>query len=86
MAMPLQNIKSIRPVEPTPGADVESAYAIHLDEGPEPQMVVEYAAGGGARHASEAHARKAVEPYLDHEELPKRLIVDRDGNVRVGND
>ena len=82
--MPIQNIKRVRPIEPS-GADVENAYAIHLDEGPEPQIVVEYAAGGG-KHASEAHARKAVEPYLDQDEVPERLIVDRDGNVRVGDD
>ena len=82
--VPIQNIKRVRPIEPTPGANVEYAYAIHLDEGPEPQFVVAYAAGGGT-HASEAHARKAVEPYLDQDELPARLIVDRDGNVRVSD-
>ena len=48
--MPIQNIKRVRPVEPTPGADVEYAYAIHFDEGPEPQITVEYVAGGG-KHA-----------------------------------
>ena len=80
--VPIQNIKRVRPLEPTPGA--EYAYAIHLDEGPEPQIVVEYAAGGG-KHASEAHARKAAEPYLDQDELPARLIVDGDGNVRVSD-
>ncbi len=83
--VPIQNIKRVRPIEPTSGADVEYAYAIHLDDGPEPQIVVEYATGGG-KHASEAHARKTVEPYLDQDELPARLIVDRDGNVRVGVD
>lgn len=84
--VPIQNIKRVRPIEPAPGADVDNVYAIHFDDGPEPQIVVEYAAGGGAEHASEAHARKAVAPYLDQDELPKRLIVDRDGNVRVGDD
>ena len=83
--MPIQNIKRVRPVEPTPGADVEYAYAIHFDEGPEPQITVEYVAGGG-KHASEEHARKAVAPYLDQEELPRRLIVDSDGDVRVRDD
>jgi hypothetical protein len=84
--MPIQNIKRVRPIEPTPEADVEYAYAIHFDEGPEPQIVVEYAAGGGGKHASEAHAREAVAPYLDQEELPRRLFVDRNGNIRVRDD
>jgi hypothetical protein len=38
--VPIQNIKRVRPIEPS-GADVENAYAIHLDDGPEPQIVVE---------------------------------------------
>ena len=58
----------------------------HFEDRPEPQIVVEYAAGDGGKHASEAQARKAVAPYLDQEDLPRRLFVDREGNIRVRDD
>ena len=82
--MPIQNIKRIRPIEPTPDSDYDVAYAVHVDDGPEPQAVVEYAKGAG-RHASEAHVRHALAPYLDEDELPARLIVDRDGTIRAAD-
>jgi hypothetical protein len=75
-------INRIRSVPPTPGTDAEAAFAVHFDDGPEPQMVVEYAASGGGRHASSSHSRQAVRPYLDDENPPRRLAVDREGNVR----
>ena len=76
-------INRIRSVPPTPGTDAEAALAIHLDEGSEPQTTVEYAAGGGGRHASEGHARRIVQEYLDRgESPPRRIMVDREGNAR----
>ena len=80
--MPIQNIKRVRPIEPTPDSNYDVAYGVHLDDGLERHVVVEYAKGAG-HHASEAHARKAVEPYLGEDVLPTRLIVDRDGTIRV---
>jgi len=82
--VPIQNIKRVRPIEPTPDSNYEVAYGVHLDDGPEPQVVVEYASGAG-HHASEAHAREAVARYLDEDVLPARLIVDRDGTIRVAD-
>ena len=82
--MPIQNIKRVRPIEPTPSSDSDVAYGVHFDDGPEPQVVVEYATGAG-HHASEAHVREAVAPYLDADELPALLIVDRDGTIRVAD-
>ena len=82
--MPIQNIKRVRPIEPAPDSGYEVAYGVHLDDGPEPQAVVEYAKGAG-HHASEAHVRRALAPYLDEDELPARLIVDHDGTIRAAD-
>lgn len=78
----MQTINRIRSVPPTAGTDGEAAYAVHLDDGAEPQTTIEYAAGGGGRHASEGHARRVVQEYLDRGETPPRRIgVDREGNA-----
>jgi len=81
------SVGRVRRVPPISGSDREDASAIHFSERDlaEPNMTVEYAAGGGGRHAS-AHARSAVTPCLDDEDPPRRLIVDRDGNVRPQTD
>jgi hypothetical protein len=77
----MQTINRIRSVPPTPGTDAEAAYAVHLDEGAEPQTLIEYAAGGGGRYASEEHARRLVQEYLDRGEAPPRRIgIDPNGN------
>jgi len=75
-------INRIRQVPPKAGSDSDDAYAIHFDDGPEPQMAIEYAAGGGGKFASGSQARNAVTPYLDDEHPPRRLLVDSEGNVR----
>jgi hypothetical protein len=63
----------------------EAAFAIYFvgNDQSVPQMTVEYASGGGGRYATQAHARRVVEPYLDNEKPPRELIVDRDGAVRL---
>ena len=78
------SIGRVRTVEPAPGTDCEAAYALDFaeDDQPEPNITVEYAAGGGRRYASPAHARAAAKPYLDDERPPRRLVVDREGNAR----
>jgi hypothetical protein len=75
-------IGRIRSVPPTPGSDCDAAFAIHFseDDQPEPQITIEYAAP--SRHASARHARKVVSSYLDDEQPPRRLVVNREGNAR----
>jgi len=73
-------IDRIRHAPWSAGSDCEDAYVVHFDSGPEPHVIVEYAAGGGGRHASEVHTRRMVRPYLDDEHPPRRILIDRDGN------
>jgi hypothetical protein len=76
----MPTINRIRSVSPTPGTDAEAAYAVHLDEGHEPHVTIEYAQGGGGAHASEGHARRIVQKYLNRGEAPpRRIAVGRDG-------
>jgi hypothetical protein len=70
----------VRQVPPTSGSDASIAYAVHLDSGEEPAVLVEYATSA---FASVAHARRVVAPYLDAEVMPKRFVVDREGNARA---
>jgi hypothetical protein len=76
-------IDRVRDVPPTAGSECYAAYAFHFvgaDDPHEPQMVVEYTSGG--THASKQHARQVVQPYLDADTPPRRIVVDRDGNAR----
>ena len=77
------SVGRVRSVAPFQGTDADKAYAIHFAESDhaEPQITVEYASGGGGKYASHAHARKAVEPYLDLESPPRRLVVSRHGEI-----
>ena len=73
----------IRQVPPTPGSDCDTAYAVHFDHQPEPNVVIEYAAAAGGHHASSSHARHLVQGYLGRgERPPRRIVVDRAGNAR----
>ena len=78
-------IVRVRPVSPQAGSDRDTAFAIHFaeDDQPEPQMTVEYAAPSSL--ASTLHAREAAGPYLDDDEPPRRLIVSREGEIRVAD-
>lgn len=77
------SIGRVRSVAPTPGSDCEAAFALHFqeDDQPDPQITIEYASGGGGKYASAAHAKAAAASYLDDERPPRRLLVDRAGNV-----
>ena len=77
------SVGRVRGVAPSQGTDADKAYAIHFAESdePVPQITVEYASGGGGKYASHAHARKAVEPYLDMESPPRWLVVGRAGEI-----
>jgi hypothetical protein len=79
-AVAVRKIDRVRQVPPSPGSDASIAYAVHFDSGPDPAVVVEYATSA---FASVAHARQVVAQYLDAEVMPRRLVVDREGNGRV---
>jgi len=76
----VRKIDRVRQVPPTPGSDASIAYAVHFDSGPEPAVVVDYVTSA---FASASHARQVVTPYLNTEVMPRRFVVDREGNVRV---
>ena len=78
------SIGRVRTVAPAPDSDCYAAYALHFAENdqPEPNITIEYAAGGSRRYGSPAHARAAAEAYLDDEQPPRRLVVDREGKAR----
>lgn len=78
--MAMRRIDRVRQVPPLPGSDASIAYAVHFDSGSEPSVIIEYA---HSAFASASHARQLVAPYLNAEVVPRRLVVDREGNVRV---
>jgi hypothetical protein len=81
------SVSRVQEIRPSRGSNAYAAYAIYFaeDDQPEPRVTVEYAIGISShrRLASPEHARDAVEPFLDEPILPRRLLVDRDGNVSV---
>lgn len=78
--MAVRKIDRVRQVPPSAGSDASIAYAVHFDSGPEPAVVIDYVTSA---FASAANARQVVTPYLNAEFMPGRLVVDREGNVRV---
>jgi hypothetical protein len=75
-------VDDTRPVEPTPGADCDSSYLLKLSRGDErAESKVEFTAPSTL--TSIGYAREALAPFLGDDELPERLIVSRDGKVRV---
>jgi hypothetical protein len=71
-----------RAVEPTSGSGCDSSYLFKLSRGEErARSLVEFAAPSAL--TSLGFARQALAPYLVDDELPQRLIVDRDGKSRV---
>lgn len=74
----MRKIDRVRQVPP--GSDASIAYAVHLDSGPEPAVTIDYVTSA---FASAAHARQVVAPYLNAEVVPRRFVVDREGNARV---
>lgn len=79
------SIERERPVGPSAGRDTESCLAFTLrSDGQQRQTTVEYAAGGNG--VLPILPRDALRPYLDHTLPPRRLIVDRTGNVSAADD
>jgi hypothetical protein len=71
------------PAKPVAGSDRDAAFAFELAApGRESEQVtVEYAKPSSL--ASLDHARSVVSAHLDDETPPRRLIVDREGNVAI---
>ena len=75
-------VDETRAIEPTPNADCDASYLLKLSRGErKARAIVEFAAPSSV--ASNGYAREALAPFLRDEELPARLIVGRDGNVRI---
>jgi hypothetical protein len=74
-------VDDTRPVEPT-GVDCDSSYLLKLSRGDrKAQSMVEFSAPSAL--TSIGYAREALAPFLGDDELPLRLIVNRDGTVQV---
>jgi hypothetical protein len=77
-------VQRVVAVSPTDGSDCDAAYLLKLSYGEEQaEVVVEFAAPSSV--ASAGYAQEVVTPYLGVDEPPQRLIVERDGSVRVAN-
>jgi hypothetical protein len=75
-------IQRVVAVAPTDGSDCDAAYLLKLSYGDEEaDVVVEFAAPSSV--ASGGYAQEVVGPYLRVDEPPQRLVVERDGSVRV---
>ena len=64
------------------GADIEGARAFALEHkttGAERQLSIEIARGGHS--VSRSRAEEVLRAYLDDEDPPRRVILDRQGNV-----
>jgi hypothetical protein len=71
-----------RAVAPTPGSECDASYLVTLSRGERKvRSLVEFVAPAAV--ASIGYAREVLGPFLGDEDLPERLIVSRDGSVRV---
>jgi hypothetical protein len=71
-----------RAVDPTPGAECDASYLVTLTRGESKvRSMVEFVAPAAV--ASIGYAREVLAPFLADDEVPRRLIVSRDGSVRV---
>jgi hypothetical protein len=75
-------IKSVVAVSPTNAADSDAAYLLKVAYGDEQaDVVVEFAAPSSV--ASGGYAEEVVRKFLTDDEPPQRIVVERDGSVRV---
>lgn len=75
-------IRSVVAVSPTNGDDCDAAYLLKVAYGDEEaDVVVEFAAPSSV--ASGGYAEEVVRRFLGDDEPPQRVVVDRDGSVRV---
>lgn len=75
-------IQRVVAISPTDGSDCDAAYLLRVSYGEEQaEIVVEFAAPSSV--ASGGYAQEVVGKYLRDDEPPQRLVVERDGTVRV---
>jgi hypothetical protein len=75
-------IQRVVAVSPSDGSDCDAAYLLKVAYGEESaEVVVEFAAPSAV--ASGGYAQEVVGKFLSHDEPPQRLVVERDGSVRV---
>ena len=78
-------IKSVSAVSPTAGTDSDAAYLLKVAYGDEQaEVVVEFAAPSAV--ASGGYAEEVVRKFLADDEPPQRVVVERDGSVRIADD
>jgi hypothetical protein len=75
-------IKSVAAVSPTDPDECDAAYLVKVAYGDEvAEVVVEFAAPSSV--ASGGYAEEIVRKFLGDDEPPQRVVVERDGSVRV---
>jgi hypothetical protein len=75
-------IRSVVAVSPTNADDSDAAYLLKVAYGDEAaEVVVEFAAPSSV--ASGGYAEEVVRRFLGNDEPPQRIVVERDGSVRV---
>jgi hypothetical protein len=75
-------IQRVVAVSPTNANDCDAAYLLKVAYGEEEaEVVVEFAAPSAV--ASGGYAQEVVGKFLADDEPPQRLVVERDGSVRV---
>jgi hypothetical protein len=75
-------IQRVVAVAPTNANDCDAAYLLKVAYGEEQaEVVVEFAAPSAV--ASGGYAQEVVGKFLGDDEPPQRLVVERDGSVRV---
>ena len=75
-------IQRVVAVSPSAGSDCDAAYLLKLAYGEEAaEVMVEFAAPSSV--ASGGYAQEVVGKFLADDEPPQRLVVERDGSVRI---
>ncbi|MFL5926884.1 MAG: hypothetical protein ACJ77E_08120 [Gaiellaceae bacterium] len=75
-------IQSVVAVSPSGATDCDAAYLLKVAYGDEQaEVVVEFAAPSAV--ASGGYAEEVVRKFLASDEPPQRVVVERDGSVRV---
>lgn len=78
-------IRSVVAVSPTNAVDLDAAYLLKVGYGDEQaEVVVEFAAPSSV--ASGGYAEEVVRRFLTDDEPPQRIVVERDGSVRIATD
>src|SRR4051794_14052475 len=75
-------IQSVVAVSPSEASDSDAAYLLKVAYGDEQaEVVVEFAAPSSV--ASRSYAEEVVRKFLGDDEPPQRIVVERDGSVRI---